>query len=663
MKNVLDRSSRHWWLALVLILVAAAVLRLCNLGSFSLWLDEVVTVEWGALPLSKLLAASAGDAENVPVYLIVAHLAQGFGLGEPWIRLPSILAGLGSIFLLMVWTRRRFCDGVALATGVVCALSTFHIRYSQELRAYPFLLLVVGLTLLAGDRLRRRPDSAATAALSACVALGLYTHLTYPLALVPLVGSVLAPDRGYPRGASAAFTAQRLALAIALGVASFLPWFFLITNKLGERIVRNVRGWTLDVVADRWHFLTVAPYERSPIGWLGIVIAGIALIGVAAGWRRSAGRFVVLCSVPTLVAWEVVLATVGHWSDGRYSTVLWPFLAVIVGIGIHTVMSMLRWPWARASVGVLLSVAVFAQVNSYHRIGRPSWDALARAIELVQRPGERVFAVNTESQLCVGHYLEAPIATADAGAEAIKRCLRRQPSLLLVYGGWPGSPDLRRLARRQTLLLHVNQPPRDAYLYRISADFVNPNRLMPAVDSPEPVPWPQPAAELLPSWLQQPRRGCLARALPGRKRQASAPDVYIEAGRFADMGSGWSPLVTRPDGTTYRWTIGREASLELPGREAVDAMIRFRLRPPPELAGWQRLRLTLNGRELDRVALHAGYQNVTTRAPPTAWQPDANLLVLQFRGALPNPEARSPWEGPPPRAAAIDWVEVSPQPP
>ena len=133
-----------------------------------------------------------------------------------------------------------------------------------------------------------------------------------------------------------------------------------------------------------------------------------------------------------------------------------------------------------------------------------------------------------------------------------------------------------------------------------------------------------------------------------------------DAQAFARMGSGWSPLKNRSDGTTFRWVTGREASLQLPASAETDATIEISTRPPPELAGWQVVRVVINGRDIGWKRLRSGHQIVTVEAPAAVWRPGRNLLVLQFRGALPNPDARSPWIGPPPRATAVDWVAVRP---
>ena len=176
----------------VLIGVVAAFLRVCNLGTFSLWLDEVFTMRVASKPLLDTLAACAADAENVPFYAVVTNLGLRAGLDDPWIRLIPITAALVSIAFLAVWTDRHFGRSVALLTAAFCALSSFHVRYSQELRAYPYLLLICSVTLLVADRLSARPDRRSVLALAATVAVGCYTNQTYVLVLVPVAGLVFA---------------------------------------------------------------------------------------------------------------------------------------------------------------------------------------------------------------------------------------------------------------------------------------------------------------------------------------------------------------------------------------------------------------------------------------------------------------------------------------
>jgi len=64
----------------------AALVRICNLGTFSLDLDEVLTMTRAVLPFPEMIAACAADADNVPLYLVITRCSLRLGLLEPWLR-------------------------------------------------------------------------------------------------------------------------------------------------------------------------------------------------------------------------------------------------------------------------------------------------------------------------------------------------------------------------------------------------------------------------------------------------------------------------------------------------------------------------------------------------------------------------------------------------
>ena len=197
-------TPTRWWVALAAIVAGGAIVRLCNLGTFSLALDEVFTMSRAVLPFPEMIAACAADADNVPLYLLVTSSSLRLGLTDPWLRLVPIAAGLASIVVWAWWTRRLLGPEVSLLAAGFMALSTFHIRYSQELRAYPHLLLIAGLAMLAVDRLRRRADPPSALLLASLVGLGWYTHFSFGMLLAPILGLSLVriPDQSPADGAS-----------------------------------------------------------------------------------------------------------------------------------------------------------------------------------------------------------------------------------------------------------------------------------------------------------------------------------------------------------------------------------------------------------------------------------------------------------------------------
>lgn len=629
----------------------ALFLRVCNLGTFSLWLDEVFTMTVASLPLADTLAACAEDAENVPMYAVIANLGLRVGLTEPWIRLLPVAAGMASIGLLAVWTRRHFDRGTALATAAFCALSTFHIRYSQELRAYPYLLLLCTLTLLAAERVRSRPGWKSTAALALTVAAGCYTNLTYVLVLVPVTGLIVAGGPADPSGDRAPRLRvwRHFATGVVLGGLAFAPWVWTIWPTLATRLSRpRTSDWNLEFLGMHWQGLTIAQGHYERVTWFGLVLAFFFVVGIADALGRRVGRAVLLPAMATLVAWEIVLVAIRHWTTSRYDTALWPFLAVLIALGFMRVQRLLRfrplqWAAAAATAAMLL-----VHAEAHLRNGRPHWDLVADAVQQLRLPDEPVVAFEHFDRTCLGYYLGEDIPTINQQAQRLHGWLESSPSLLLVSGRIL-EPEITGPADVHAKLVVVH---RTAEIYRL--------RRMPSARSAEvgvegrPRSWPSPVAEPVAGAFEEPPTGCLERFTGWRRRPAEAPVTRVEFDTrdARHLRSGWDRPRSRPDGTTLAWIVGPEASLELRLAEPSPGRLAVRLRSHPEIEDGQWVRILLNDHVLAEQPLSRNLQVVDADVPAELWRDGRGLLVLQL-ARVRSGDVR-------PRSAEVDWIEWTP---
>lgn len=644
--------SRHipWWGALTAILAVAALVRLCSLGTFSLDLDEVLTMTRAVLPFPEMIAACAKDPDNVPLYLVFTSLSLAAGLADPWFRLPPIAAGLSSIVAWAWWTRPHFGDAASLLLAGFLALSTFHVRYSQELRAYPYLLLLTALAMLATDRVRSRPGAGSAMLLAATVAVGWYLHFSFVMILAPMLGMVLAgsqaPNRGFGlRTRQLAWTAA----AIAAGTAAFVPWYLHVRAALGSYLSRGANDWTLDLLARRWQFLTVAANENEAADWLGLMLAALAAIGLVVAARSRAGRAALLPAVAAAVAGELVLLAVNRWSQGRYQLAEWPLLALLVVLGAQRVGIWLHWRWFRTAAAVTMVCALLSRVDAYHRLGRPHWDRVAAAVAEVRRPGEPVLTENNWGQVCLSHYSELEVESLHRSSGELSAALASQPSVLLFAPSRYRQPAVQAMARRGALIAEV---PRTGRLVRLRPDMLG----LATVSNGER--WPEPAADLVAEAIEEAPAGCLARVVgrPGGPRP-SLPGwsrLDLDASSAPYLRSGWSGPRTARDGASFRWVTGREAAVvaHLPALGA--ARVSLRLSPVRGLEG-QEMRLLVNECALGTSALARDLQTAAFDAPAACWHPGRNLVVLQFRKVAEPAGDRGL-----PRAAVVDWIEITP---
>ena len=174
-------ASRTWPLVVGLTLLVALGLRAWALDS-GLWYDEMVTLVLSARkPFGTIVTAFPGVNQH-PLYSVLAHLSLTW-LGEHhWtVRLPAMLAGVGTIAATWVLGRRLLTDVEAWAATAVLATSYHHIWFSQNARGYTLLgwLAVVSTDLLL--RALDRPRPRLLVAYAVVAALGVYTHMTMAL--------------------------------------------------------------------------------------------------------------------------------------------------------------------------------------------------------------------------------------------------------------------------------------------------------------------------------------------------------------------------------------------------------------------------------------------------------------------------------------------------
>ncbi|MFH0943328.1 MAG: glycosyltransferase family 39 protein, partial [Candidatus Beckwithbacteria bacterium] len=120
------------------ILLLGLSLRLINLNQ-SLWLDEAFQFKATAyFSLKQMLTVYLPGDFNPPLsYLINFFFNRIFGYSEIALRLPSVIFGLLTIWLVYKLSQRKIWPALLLAT------SGLHLYYSQEARMYSLAALAV----------------------------------------------------------------------------------------------------------------------------------------------------------------------------------------------------------------------------------------------------------------------------------------------------------------------------------------------------------------------------------------------------------------------------------------------------------------------------------------------------------------------------------------
>ncbi|NER87304.1 MULTISPECIES: glycosyltransferase family 39 protein [unclassified Moorena] len=127
------------WMPIGLILLVATGLYIYQLGTESLWYDELFSI-------NKTQSGISLPPKNLtrPFYFMILYIWMQFSTSTVWLRGLSVIFGLGSIFLIYLLGRRLAGKPVGLIAALLLTLSPLFINHAQEVRMYtliPFLSL------------------------------------------------------------------------------------------------------------------------------------------------------------------------------------------------------------------------------------------------------------------------------------------------------------------------------------------------------------------------------------------------------------------------------------------------------------------------------------------------------------------------------------------
>jgi len=202
-----------------LTILAGAFLRWYRLDFQSVWLDEAYSIRVALLSLPDATKAAQLDV-HPPLSYILLHFWVGlFGTTEIAVRSLSVLMGLLTIPAIYALGRALYDSSeVGALASLLLAVSYFHIRYSQETRAYSLMVLLAILSMFWYLQLLAKGRAKYGFLYSVTTVLLTYTH--YYGLFVPLVQNLVFAlywKRNKPR------LKLWLATQLILGLV-YLPW-------------------------------------------------------------------------------------------------------------------------------------------------------------------------------------------------------------------------------------------------------------------------------------------------------------------------------------------------------------------------------------------------------------------------------------------------------
>ncbi|MCC6226619.1 MAG: glycosyltransferase family 39 protein [Microthrixaceae bacterium] len=348
-----------------LVVVAAVALVARFFQPSPIWGREAVEANLGAEPLGQLLQ-SLRHAGGPPLWIVMIHGWQSLvGDGDAALRALPAMITVATVGVL--WRLGDELGGSRLARdlALVAALSPALLRYGSDAGPAAMVVLLVAVGALALVRSLSSPSLRRLTALGLVTSALLWTHYwTAPL-LAGTAVAVLIGRRG--RSGAARAAASRALLAMALGVAGFLPWAPTLLFQLrhagtpwGDRVrpatilvgtVTELNGGTNLLV-----FLTI---PLVAIGLFGARQVGSVVQLDLRGRPDSLGAASSLAFA--LVASAALVLVAGTAFVASYASGLLVAYVVLVGLGLSRLEGRAR----AVALVALLAIAASALITTF----------------------------------------------------------------------------------------------------------------------------------------------------------------------------------------------------------------------------------------------------------------------------------------------------------
>ena len=441
-----ERSSH--WTPISFILILAAGLYFYELGTESLWVDELLSIDAAKnLNINQLITGKYSR----PVYFILLHFWMMLGDSEAWLRGLCLLFSLGSVFLIYELARRLLGTPTATIAALIATVSPLFIHHAQEVRMYaPSTFFTVGGSLLltyvlekptprlmglwAGARLlgilttplnllMLLPDTVLFAwkfrdrppmLFRFGVCLGAIGLLWLPIA-IPLVDSACKfmgleqfPLCKLMTGGEVTLVANQSAMVSTVANQSAMA-----STVANQSAKVSTNPGIFDATFQLVRF-TVWPFGRpisEAIYWFykffALMLVGLLAIALLIKRKKAIGIY-------WLAAWGF-LPLVPLFITSQLSRSLWknryllftsPYLFILLAAGIIYVWH--RWRLGAIAIAFIYTVAIAGGLMRYHKVlDRADWRGLVQTIEAKEQPGDTIiWALNQMNPVALNHYYD-----------------------------------------------------------------------------------------------------------------------------------------------------------------------------------------------------------------------------------------------------------------
>jgi mannosyltransferase len=401
--------------------VVALILCLIDITARSLWLDEAASVSIATQHGAAFGSAVAHDGGNMLAHYALLHVVIAwFGDGPLAIRLPSALAAAAAAGMLGALALRLFDRRVALASGLLMAVSLPLVYWGQNARGYALMVALVTASFLAFVAVLEaasngRPGRGAWIAYAVATTLSAYLSFLAVLAVPAQLVVLVWHRKAWPRVLS----------ALAVCIVGWIPLAVLAVRRGSDQLFwvpRPSLGGAKEIVQALSSAGFESDFHVTAIGWVLVASTTVLAVAIAttiamrvarsgdpgSWWRPTLALSWLV--VPTLLVLLESLVGQSVFTP-RDLLLCLPAVALLLGWGIvgTSVRPVIAW----SVIATLLALRALALAPAYGA-SPENWRAATSYVVARSRPGDCIAFYPLDSRMPFAYYVRQADAVARA---------------------------------------------------------------------------------------------------------------------------------------------------------------------------------------------------------------------------------------------------------
>jgi len=386
---------------IAVVTAGAAILRIYDLGSKSIWLDESLTAYRAALPLKSLIMVIVHGQMNMSLYYLFMYGwtrvagSSEFTLRLPWALFDTVTVPLVYTLGAQLWDRR-----MGLLAALLLTVNANSIEWAQTARSYSLFVMLVVLSSIGFIRTVKHGSAWGSAAYVIAGTSSVYTHLFGIFALPSQGLSLFLFRPGIKK------TIRLTLCAFMIAILSVPAFFFAISYDRGN--INWVEKTSFSSVIQQFFIYTGAldgQVSRRTVLMFGLFTVSIVCALIRSqrrGWPVVGYLLLSIC-VPIILA--VVTSMVKPMFISRYFLPGLSFFALLTAYGV---MRMGRSILATAIVLTIFGLGLSEDYSYYQAQPIQDWRGATKFVADHSERGDIVLVYPEYYRRPIQYYLSRP---------------------------------------------------------------------------------------------------------------------------------------------------------------------------------------------------------------------------------------------------------------